>query len=153
MCHNCALMPVIRLSLCLALSLALLPAGAVAQETASPTPEKKEATSTKKKKTQKAEAKGKYAGWRRVIIQPNGWGKTKAQAVKDLDRVMAWYEHRPGFRRDNYVAVVYVGRDMWQADGRVSYLAPPTIKPKTEKKRRSAKNPNVISRSVGSKVR
>ena len=138
------------------LALCLLSLTSATASAADPTTQKKEPAATKKK-AEKAETtkakKGKYAGWRRVIIQPNGWGQTKAQAVADLDRVMAWYEHRPGFKRDNYVAVVYVGRNKWQADGRVSYLAPPTIKPKTEEKRRAAKNPNVISRSAASKTR
>lgn len=60
----------------------------------------------------------------RVTIQPNGWGRTPAEATRDLDRVMSFYEKLPGFRRDRYVAVVHVGRDMYQADGRCSYLVP-----------------------------
>ena len=92
-------------------------------------------------------------GWKRVTIQPNGWGQTKAQAVKDLDRVMKLYEKKPGFRRDNYVAVVYVGRNKWQADGRCTYLAPPTVKPATAESRTARKNRNVTPGGFSRKVR
>jgi len=60
----------------------------------------------------------------RVVIQPNGWGNNPASARRDLDRVMRFYERRPGFRRDRYVKIIEIGRGKFQCDGRCSYLAP-----------------------------
>lgn len=60
----------------------------------------------------------------RVIIQPNGWGNNPASATRDLDRIMRFYEGRPGFRRDRYVKIIEIGRGKFQSDGRCSYLAP-----------------------------
>jgi hypothetical protein len=74
----------------------------------------------------------------RVVIQPNGWGRTPAAATADLDRVMAIYKDFPGFQRDAYVAVVQVGRNMYQADGRCSYFAP--SRPATEPTRPAVRN-------------
>jgi len=156
-------MRLFRLPLVSALSLVAMLACAPAEETAkkeaadTKKPAGKEAAQPEKKDAKGAKkddaAKGKYAGWRRVIIQPNGWGQTKKQAISDLDRVMKHYEHRPGFRRDNYVAVVYVGRNKWQADGRCSYLAPPTVRPETKKRRIERKNKATQSGAIGSKTR
>ncbi len=64
-------------------------------------------------------------GWRRVIIQPNGWGMTREQAIRDLDRVMRLYENEPGFRRYDYVSLVRISKRRYQSDGRCSFLAPP----------------------------
>lgn len=60
----------------------------------------------------------------RVIIQPNGWGNNPQSAIRDLDRIMRFYEGRPGFRRDRYVKIIEIGRGKFQSDGRCSYLAP-----------------------------
>lgn len=60
----------------------------------------------------------------RVIIQPNGWGSNPESATRDLDRIMRFYEGRPGFRRDRYVKIIEIGRGKFQSDGRCSYLAP-----------------------------
>jgi len=61
----------------------------------------------------------------RFICQPNGWGCTPEMAVSDLDRVMSLYDHEPGFRRDNYVSLIQIGKNVWQADGRCSFLGAP----------------------------
>jgi hypothetical protein len=61
---------------------------------------------------------------KRVIIQPNGWGNNPESATRDLDRIMRFYENRPGFRRDRYVKIIEIGRGKFQSDGRCSYLAP-----------------------------
>ncbi|MCC6355309.1 MAG: hypothetical protein IT577_15560 [Verrucomicrobiae bacterium] len=60
----------------------------------------------------------------RVTIQPNGWGSNPESATRDLDRIMRFYEGRPGFRRDRYVKIIEIGRGKFQSDGRCSYLAP-----------------------------
>lgn len=86
-------------------------------------------------------AANKSGHWSRVVIQPNGWGRTPQSATKDLDRVMRIYEDQPGFRRDKYVAVVKVGRNMYQADGRCSYLVPK----KPQAQRKKARNSNVAA--------
>jgi hypothetical protein len=63
--------------------------------------------------------------WKRVTIQPNGWGATPEAARQDLDRLMDLYAKLPGFQRDDYVAIVPIAKGVYQSDGRCSYLAPP----------------------------
>ncbi|MEM1060055.1 MAG: hypothetical protein AAGK14_12465 [Verrucomicrobiota bacterium] len=148
-----------RLPLFGAVFLAAALSSASAQEAAEKAPaEAKPAAAQKSAGEKKARAREKERealakGWRRVIIQPNGWGHTKETAVADLERVMNLYEDKPGYRRDNYVAVVYVGRNKWQADGRCSYLAPPTVKPATKERRLQRKNKSTVSGAIGSKTR
>lgn len=101
-----------------------------------------EATDEQKAQTEPLHgAANKDTEWSRVVVQPNGWGRTPEAATKDLDRVMRIYEDQPGFKRDRYVAVVKVGRNMYQADGRCSYLVPK----KKQAIRRKAKNQNVAA--------
>ncbi|MBC8065279.1 MAG: hypothetical protein H7Y17_10640 [Chlorobia bacterium] len=69
---------------------------------------------------------GVKAGMIRYVSQPNGWGRTKEDALKDLhNRIFPWYERnfgqKPGFQIDwNWVAYVEVShKRCWQADGRL----------------------------------
>lgn len=75
---------------------------------------------------------GVEPGMIRYVSQPNGWGRTKEEALKDLQtRIYPWYERnfgdRPGFEiergRETYVEFT-PGR-LWQADGRVVWYAKP----------------------------
>lgn len=75
---------------------------------------------------------GVKPGMIRYVSQPNGWGKTKADALRDLQaRIYPWYERnfgkRPGFHieygKETFVEVT-PGR-VWQADGRIVWYAPP----------------------------
>jgi hypothetical protein len=75
-----------------------------------------------------AERKGKSdyrpkPGERLFICQPNGWGSTPKQAVRDLNtRVMRIYEREPGFVRHDYVAIIPISKSTFQADGRCTYF-------------------------------
>ncbi len=73
---------------------------------------------------QLSEREALAAGWSRVVIQPNGWGANPAEATRDLDRVMGIYTNQPGFRQDAYVKIIPISKNVFQADGRCSYLAP-----------------------------
>jgi len=75
---------------------------------------------------------GVKPGMIRYVSQPNGWGKTKAEALRDLQaRIYPWYERhfskRPGFHiehgKETYVEFT-PGR-LWQADGRIIWYAAP----------------------------
>lgn len=75
---------------------------------------------------------GVKPGMIRYVSQPNGWGKTKEDALKDLHtRIFPWYARnfgtRPGFEIDwNWVAYVEVSaKRVWQADGRVIWYVDP----------------------------
>lgn len=75
---------------------------------------------------------GVKPGMIRYVTQPNGWGKTKEEALKDLhNRIFPWYEKnfgtKPGFQIDwTWVAYVELNhKRCWQADGRVIWYAPP----------------------------
>ncbi|MDX6766304.1 MAG: hypothetical protein SFU85_05895 [Candidatus Methylacidiphilales bacterium] len=75
---------------------------------------------------------GVKPGMVRYISQPNGWGKTKEDALKDLHtRIFPWYERnfgkKPGFAIDwNWVAYVELSRKRcWQADGRLWWYVDP----------------------------
>ncbi|MEO0452739.1 MAG: hypothetical protein AAFY98_01210 [Verrucomicrobiota bacterium] len=77
-------------------------------------------------------------GWVKYVSQPNGWGKTREAAVKDLhERIFPMYTRiwgdRPGFTISQRYALVEIsdGR-MWQADGTLWWYVPPA---KTKKKR------------------
>lgn len=69
---------------------------------------------------------GVRPGMVRYISQPNGWGRTREEALKDLHtRIFPWYERnfgkKPGFQIDwNTVAYVELShKRCWQADGRL----------------------------------
>lgn len=71
-------------------------------------------------------------GWVRYVCQPNGWGRTKEEAIKDLRvRILPWYQKtfgdRPGFTIDwEWASCVEVSaKRCWQADGRLWWYAPP----------------------------
>jgi hypothetical protein len=84
------------------------------------------------------------AGYVLYVTQPNGWGDTKAAAIRDLrKRILPWYQRtfgdRPGFYVDwDWYALVEVsdGRE-WQADGRVGWYAPKVVSPAPRPKRTS----------------
>jgi hypothetical protein len=69
---------------------------------------------------------GVKPGMIRYVSQPNGWGRTKEEAIKDLHvRIFPWYERnfgkKPGFEIDwVWVSCVEVSaKRSWQADGRL----------------------------------
>jgi|GEM_PF-2419895 len=75
---------------------------------------------------------GVKPGMVRYISQPNGWGRTKEEALKDLHtRIFPWYAknfgQKPGFQIDwNTVAYVELShKRCWQADGRLWWYVQP----------------------------
>jgi hypothetical protein len=81
-------------------------------------------------------ADGVPQGHVKFVCQPNGWGRTPEEAVRDLrERILPWYEKnygdRPGFGIDRgYAAVVEVSRGrQWQADGRLWWYVPRAVQP------------------------
>ncbi len=75
-------------------------------------------------------------GYVKFICQPNGWGATPDEAIRDLrERLFPWYERnygdRPGFSidRDWYALVEVTPGRMWQADGRLWWYAQPAVRP------------------------
>jgi hypothetical protein len=75
---------------------------------------------------------GVKPGMIRYVSQPNGWGRTKEEAIKDLHvRIFPWYERnfgkKPGFEIDwVWVSCVEVSaKRSWQADGRLWWYVEP----------------------------
>lgn len=75
---------------------------------------------------------GVKPGMVRYISQPNGWGRTREEALKDLHtRIFPWYQRnfgkKPGFQIDwNTVAYVELShKRCWQADGRLWWYVEP----------------------------
>ncbi|MEM9444232.1 MAG: hypothetical protein AAGA18_02670 [Verrucomicrobiota bacterium] len=60
--------------------------------------------------------------WVRVLIQPNGWGRTPEAAIADLERVMRIYQNKPGFILYDYKKVIAFSKYLYQCDGQCSYL-------------------------------
>ena len=67
------------------------------------------------------------------LFLPNGWGNTPESATADLDRVIAVFADRPGFRRFDYIKVVQVGRGVYEADGMCTWDAKTAVSPATRK--------------------
>ncbi|SDU28154.1 hypothetical protein SAMN05444156_3041 [Verrucomicrobium sp. GAS474] len=67
------------------------------------------------------------------LFLPNGWGNSPEAATADLDRVIAVFVDRPGFRRFDYIKVVAVGRGIYEADGMCTWDAKTAISPATRK--------------------
>lgn len=85
---------------------------------------------------------GVKPGMVRYVTQPNGWGRTKEEAIRDLHkRIFPWYQrnfgHRPGFEIDwTWVACVEVSKKRcWQADGRLWWYVEPAS-PRTDSRHR-----------------
>lgn len=63
------------------------------------------------------------------LFLPNGAGSTPAAALKDLDRIMAAYEKKPGFHRYPYYKIVQISKNQYQADGMCTWDSPDAKRP------------------------
>lgn len=63
----------------------------------------------------------------RFYAYPNGWGGTPEAARKDLERVLAIYKDRPGYKIHDYVRIVPIARGVYQADGCCSFEVKPAL--------------------------
>jgi len=89
---------------------------------------------------------GVKPGMIRYVSQPNGWGRTKEGAIKDLHvRIFPWYErnfgNKPGFEIDwAWVSCVEVSaKRSWQADGRLWWYVEPVKGRSPERPARSGR--------------
>jgi hypothetical protein len=63
------------------------------------------------------------------VFLPNGAGATPDAALRDLDRIMAAYEKKPGFHRYAYYKIVQISKNQYQADGMCTWDAPDAKRP------------------------
>ena len=68
-------------------------------------------------------------GYTWFLCQPNGIGETPEKAERDLKtRILPYYQRvygdKPGFTIFADVAIVHMGRNLYQADGRCGWYVP-----------------------------